>query len=55
MKKLLLGITLFAALFAGNLQAEEVTTDWIWTGAGWSYIGSNEIDPATPPPPPIRE
>lgn len=52
MKKLLLGISLLAALFAGSLMAEE-TNGWVWVGTDWVYTGSTDGgDPIPPPPPP---
>ncbi|MBN2857236.1 MAG: hypothetical protein JXN63_02435 [Candidatus Delongbacteria bacterium] len=54
MKKLILGITLIAALFATSLKAEEVDLNgWVWTGTGWVTTDSgNGDDPIPPTPPP---
>ena len=40
-----------AALFVGQLNASETSSDWVWVGAGWVYVGDGD-DPIDPPPRP---
>lgn len=54
MKKIFMIACLSVALFTAGIRAEEVVIgDWVWTGAGWYYTGTNKGgDPIPPPPPP---
>jgi len=41
-----------AALFVGQLNASDTnSTDWIWVGSAWVYVGDGDIP--DPPPRPI--
>lgn len=55
MKKLLLTITLAAALFTAGINAEVTETTWIWVGDGWVAINTTDSGDPLPPPPPIKK
>jgi hypothetical protein len=56
MKKLLLAITLAAALFATEIKTEVTETNLIWTGSGWIVVTSSggDGDDPMPPLPPVK-
>ena len=53
MKKLLLTITLAAALFTAGINAEITETTLVWVGDGWIVVNSTDGDDPLPPVPPI--
>lgn len=56
MKKLLFTAALAATLSYGSeVLADEVYPDWLWTGAGWVYIGVLDGEDPDPLPPPIKK
>ena len=40
------------ALFVGPLNASETSSDWVWVGAGWVYVGDDDGGIPDPPPRP---